>query len=196
MRILIALAIGLVLGLFGGFILATNAARTQAAGLPGGINTSPCAGRIEKTIAFTAPDAQDVLTVQSSGPRCDNLIANVTIRTRDGHVVFAHAQRIDTLMDPRLNPIAANGVRAVLEDYAVMTDGGARAMLPDWPDGGEIAAGSAYAMLTPTATAMLYRRVREQNAPLLRLREGRDSGAYFAYLPEIDEVEQIARYAL
>jgi hypothetical protein len=38
--------------------------------------------------------------------------------------------------------------------------------------------------------------VREQNAPLLRLREGRDSGAYFAYLPEIDEVEQIARYAL
>ena len=79
----------------------------------------------------------------------------------------------------------------------IMTDGGARAKLPDWPDGAaEIATVSPYAMLTPTSGTMLYRRVREQNTPLLRLREGRDSGAYFAYLSEIDEVEQIARYSL
>ena len=67
MRVLIALAIGLVIGLFGGFILATNVARSDAAGLPGGTIGSACAARIEKNIAFTAPEAQDVLTVQSSG---------------------------------------------------------------------------------------------------------------------------------
>jgi hypothetical protein len=198
MRLLIALLIGLALGGAIGFTLASNLARSGAAGLPSGaFDMSACAARIERTIAFTAPDAQDVLTVQSSGPSCANLIANVTVRTAEGHVVFAHAQRIDALMDPKLNPVAVNGVRAVLADYAAVADGGARAALPEWADGApDIGAFAPYGMFTPTAGNMLYRRIRDSNAPLLRLREGRESGAFFAYLPEIDEVEQVARYAL
>lgn len=197
-RLLIALIVGLVLGAVGGFVIANNIARSNAAGMPGAaFEVSSCAARIERTIAFTAPAAQDIITIQSSGPSCANLIAHVTIRTAEGHVVFAHAARIDALMDPKLNPVAAQGVKAVLNDYAAMTDGGARTVLPDWADGAaEIASIAPYGMFLPTATNMLYRRIREQNPPLLRLREGRESGGFYVYISEIDETAQIARYTL
>ncbi|MGE3302453.1 MAG: hypothetical protein AB7M12_05010 [Hyphomonadaceae bacterium] len=195
-RILIALAFTAAAGLVGGFLLALNLVQATGSGAPISLfNPAPCAARIERTLAFTAPDAQDTLIVQSSGPSCQNLVANVTIRTPEGKIVFAHAARIDKLMDPKLNPMAVNGVKAVLEDYAALADGGARAALPDWSDSsGPV--GGPYASITPISGAMLYRRVREAGAPLLRLRESKDSGGYYVYLPELDDSEQIARYAL
>ncbi len=201
MRLFVIWLIGLVIGVVGGFVLAHNFARSTGAASPAGAFSagafSECADRIERAVAFTAPEAQDVLIIQSSGPSCANVVATVTLRSADGRILFAHAQRIDALMDPKLNPVAVNGIRAVLNDYAALAEGGAKTALPDWADNaGEPAAPAPYAAFTPTSSNLLYRRVREANAPILRLREGRDSGAFFAYLPEIDEVEQLGRYSL
>ena len=197
MRVLIALVLGLVLGLAGGYLITNDMTRAGAAGLPlFAFRSAPCAAQVQHPIAFTAPEAQDTMTIQSSGPNCENVVAIVTIREAGGHIVFAYAARIDALMDPKINPVAVNGVDAVLDDYAGMADNGARAALPEWPDDSpDVANIAPYGSFTPLAGNALYRKVRDSNAPLLRLRDGRDSGRYFAYLPEIDESEEIARYS-
>jgi hypothetical protein len=198
MRVVWALAIGLALGLAGGLALAESMAKATGAATPFSLfHPAPCGARIERTIAFTAPDARDVLTVQSAGVSCENLVARVTIKSAAGHIVFAHADRIDALMDPKRNPVAVKGVRAVLNDYVALAEGGARAALPAWTEGTcRIPASAPYATLTPIAGNTLYRRVRDANAPILRLRLGKDTGVLFAYLSEIDDSEEIARYAL
>ena len=198
MRLLAILLIGLVGGLAIGYVLANNLLRSGAAGLPMAVfEGSPCAARIERQIAFTAPDAQDTMTIQSSGPSCANVVANVTVRDTSGHIVFAYAARIDALMDPKVNPVAANGVKAILADYAAMAEGGAHTALPDWTaDTPDIANIAPYTMFNSIASDALYRKVRDSNAPILRLRDGRSSGLLFAYVPEIDESELIAHYAL
>lgn len=108
-----------------------------------------------REVHFTADDAGDVLSAQTIGPACDKAVGLYTIRTGDGHPVYAWSAPMERAFGGAYQP--ADEAQAFLDRWAeahiVRTSDA-----PEWP-------------LPETASSTLdrltYEDIRARDLPML-----------------------------
>lgn len=77
-----------------------------------------CTLSFDREIAFTAPDARDVVTVRALGPSCDQTILVYAIASEDGHPLWAWTAPAPRAFGDALQGADAEMMRAFLERWA------------------------------------------------------------------------------
>jgi hypothetical protein len=116
-----------------------------------------CEVSVTRPVAFTAPDAEDVVTTRSFGASCEQTIGVYTVATGDGHPVWAHAI-----------PLA----RAFGDGFAEPEREAMRAFLERWaqPEVANTSGAPAWAQLVPGQTTLdrlTYEDIRARALPML-----------------------------
>jgi hypothetical protein len=94
-----------------------------------------CALTAREPVAFTGPDAQDVVEARAFGPDCRNVFVMLTLRAADGRPlwIWATAQPwLPPQTEESVDPAASGVIEQFLADWAkVKVD--TTQSLPDWP---------------------------------------------------------------
>ncbi len=77
-----------------------------------------CNVSFDREIAFTAPDARDVVTVRALGPSCDKVVALYVIASEDGHPIWAWTAPASRAFGDAFQIADADAMRAFLERWA------------------------------------------------------------------------------
>ncbi len=86
-----------------------------------------------ETVAFTAPDAQDIVETRSIGDTCDKAVVVLTVRRATGEPIWSYATPHPWLPrnDGGGEGAAAEAMDGFLENWNAKVD--TTASLPDWP---------------------------------------------------------------
>ena len=130
------------------------------------------------TIAFTAPDAQDVVETRSIGKDCANAVVMITIRKATGEPLWAWATTYGWLGNGAADQPGA--MDAFLKSWKPKVD--TTAALPDWPDR-EIFKDSLGAFMQTPFDRDQYLEIRAKALPRLCHATGIESGLCIYYDP-------------
>jgi hypothetical protein len=78
----------------------------------------PCDLEVTHTIAFSAPGAEDQLSVQSIGPTCERTIGLFTLRTSDGFPIWSWSAPLSHRFGDVFAPEDREQMQAFLESWA------------------------------------------------------------------------------
>lgn len=82
---------------------------------------SRCDVSFDREIAFTAPDARDVVTARAFGPSCDRTIGVFSVSSADGHPLWAWAAPMDQAFGDAHAEADAEAMRVFLERWSQPT---------------------------------------------------------------------------
>ncbi|MGE3302452.1 MAG: hypothetical protein AB7M12_05005 [Hyphomonadaceae bacterium] len=151
------------------FALACSPAEKPAETAQSSAAPADCARVVRRTIAFTAPDAQDVIEARAIGPDCDAAVVVFSLRRADGAPLWAMARAHAWARDP-------GGAYAPSHDAAAMDAfltewANARqdttAALPDWPERENVFKDQLGGLNATPLPREQYLDVRRQGAPRL-----------------------------
>jgi len=100
-----------------------------------------CTPPQSREIAFTAPDAKDVLTIEAIGASCAEASMHVSIRKSDGALVWSYAAPVAQtgalIPDDDKPPVAGKQVPAYMDAVLKAVAIRKTSEAPDWPKGKE-----------------------------------------------------------
>jgi hypothetical protein len=118
---------------------------------------SGCNLSYDRDVAFTAADAQDVVTARAFGPSCDKAVGVFTVSSADGHPLWSWTAPMTQAFGDTFVGANADAMRAFLERWSQPTLLRTSAA-PAWP-------------LSETARTTLdrltYEDIRARNLPML-----------------------------
>jgi hypothetical protein len=105
------------------------------------LTIATCAPPASREIAFTAPDAKDVLTIEAIGAACAEASVHVSIRKADGKLVWSYAVPVShtwaMIPDDDKPPVAEKQVPAYMAEILKVVAIRKTSEAPDWPKGKE-----------------------------------------------------------
>jgi hypothetical protein len=134
-----------------------------------------------KTIAFTAPDAQDVLETRSIGRDCKDVFVLLTIRKASGEPLWSfstpHGWGADRTVEGSGDDPAA--MEAFLENWSVKID--TTGALPDWPERERVFQDDLGAFMHTPFPRDQYLEIRSKEYPRACYATGFESGECVYY---------------
>jgi hypothetical protein len=129
-----------------------------------------------ETIAFTAPDAQDVLETRSIGDTCKSAVVVMTVRRATGEPIWAFATPHPWLANTEGEGEAgaAAAMDAFLESWNAKID--TTASLPDWPQREQVFTEQLSAFERSPYDRDAYLELRGKGFPRLCYATGIESG--------------------
>jgi hypothetical protein len=91
-----------------------------------------CDLSIEREVAFTAPDARDVVTARTLGPSCDRAIGHYAVTSADGHPLWAWTAPMPRAFGDIFQTADAEAMRTFLERWSTPRIE-TTAAAPAWP---------------------------------------------------------------
>lgn len=91
-----------------------------------------CDASYDREVAFTAPDAQDIVTARAFGPSCERTIGVFSVSTSDGHPLWAWTAPMSQAFGDTFAGANADAMRAFLERWSQPTLL-RTAQAPAWP---------------------------------------------------------------
>ena len=120
---------------------APAAAPSPTASATQALATALCTPPQSREIAFTAPEAKDVLTIEAIGVSCAEASVHVSIRKADGKLVWSYAVPVShtwaMIPDDDKPPVAEKQVPAYMAEILKVAAIRKTSEAPDWPKGKE-----------------------------------------------------------
>ena len=116
-----------------------------------------CDLEVERQIAFTAADAQDILVAQAIGPACDKVVGLYVVRTAEGYPVWSWSAPLSHRFGDAFAEGSSEQVEAFLNSWAQ-------------PELSATQAAPAWGALTQDQTGLdqlTYEDIRARNLPML-----------------------------
>lgn len=131
-----------------------------------------CTKPASREVAFTAPDAKDVLAATALGKDCEQAAVVLTLRTADGKLLWSHASLAgDTgafIPDDETKPVDAAKVLAdVMKSMVDNARIAPSTVAPDWPEGAERPQQESGLYVTTTLDRAAYLEQRAKGAATL-----------------------------
>ncbi len=134
-----------------------------------------CDKSAANVVAFTAPDAQDVVEARSIGADCAKAVIVLTVRNQKGEPVWAWASAHSWAGD-REGGATPEAMDAFLADLAKVTVD-TTASLPEWPERDTVFAGELGAYMSTPYDREAYNEIRNKAYPRLCHATSMESGA-------------------
>jgi hypothetical protein len=169
------------------------AAVPVAATVPAG--PAPCATTVERTVAFTAPQAKDRFVIEALGPDCANPALFARVYDPSGRLVYANVISGKWMMSAELFPQGGGSAQTVIENLYDIGEPNSQT-LPAWAENTAAPAKSSYAAFEPQVPQPAYERYRALNGVMMIRRGGGESGTFYIYDPELGEAVAVAKFAM
>jgi hypothetical protein len=133
-----------------------------------------CGAPATREVAFSAPDAKDVLAAQGIGGDCMQATILLTLRTARGELLWAHATPVMDTWAMAPNPDGkapqpsegvANEVQKVIKDAEI----GKSSDAPDWPEGKDRPQDPTGLFITTDLIREMYLEARAAGTPMICL---------------------------
>lgn len=153
-----------------------------------GETTRLCIPPASREIAFTAPTAKDVLTVEAIGTNCHEASLHFSIRKANGDLVWSYAvpaAHTWAFIPDDDQPLAPEkGVATYQADVLKALDVKTTAAAPDWPKGKERPAEPSGLFITADDTRDFYVEKRAKGQPMFCFEPTMGIGRCFFYSTE------------
>lgn len=172
-------------------------AQTAAVPTVAPISPAPtaCATTVDRTVAFTAPKANDRLVIEALGPDCSNPALFARLFDQAGRLVYANVISGKWLMSAEMFPQGQGTAQGVIENLYDIGEPNSKT-LPAWAENTPAPAKSDYAAFEPKVPQPAYERYRALNGVMMIRRGGGESGTFYIYDPELGEAVAVAQYAM
>lgn len=152
-----------------------------------------CSVLSARTVAFTAPDAQNRLEAHAFGPSCQGATVVVTLRDAQGHALWAQAEPYTQLAtyDPSMPPATPEILQQFLDTMLVSARMVRTAEAPEWtPDRPSLALEEG--VLDETRLPReFYLQLRVKNLPMLCVPMGQHAQSCLFFDPASDGVGEL-----
>jgi hypothetical protein len=142
--------------------------------------TVGCDRTATQVVAFTAPDAQDVIEARSFGADCGNAVVMITVRRTDGAPLYAWATAQPWVADRTVSATNGEEMQNFLQHWAQARVDTTLAM-PDWPQRENAFTDQLGPFMSTPLPREQYLDVRSKGAPRLCFSTGIDSGTCIYY---------------
>lgn len=142
---------------------------------------SGCDKSAKQTIAFTAPDAADIVEARAFGPTCANAVVTLVVRGADGTPLSVFSTAHPWLVGVAADPASADAAVDNLLREWVQVKVDTTNSLPDWPQRANAFKDQLGAFMTTPFDRDTYLDIRARGAPRLCFATGVSSGQCIYY---------------
>ncbi len=142
--------------------------------------TAGCDLTATQIVAFTAPDAQDLIETRSFGPDCRNAVVMITIRRTDGAPLYSWSTAQPWVADRTVSSTNGEEMQNFLQHWAQANVDTTLAM-PDWPQRQQAFPDQLGPFMSTPLPREQYLDVRSKGLPRLCFPTGIDSGTCIYY---------------
>jgi hypothetical protein len=160
--------------------LAACGASQQTAETPSAAPVAGCDRSATQVIAFTAPDAQDLIETRSFGPDCGNAVVMILVRRADGAPLYAWSTAKPWPSDRAGGPVNGESMQNFLQQWGMVSVDTTMA-LPDWPQRQQAFTEQLGAFMSTPFVREEYLDIRRKALPRLCFATGIESGTCIYY---------------
>lgn len=182
-----ALAAALALSLL---TSACGAPQTEAAAPSAAGGATNCDRTATHVVAFSAPDAEDVVEARSFGPECRDAVVMIIVRRADGAPLYAWSTARHWVSDRAAGITTGEQMQNFLQEWTQVSVDSTMA-LPDWPQREQAFTDNLGAFMSTPLPREQYLDVRGRGAPRLCFATGIESGTCIYYDPQSRAAEKV-----